>query len=110
MLHIHRDQKFDEIPLGGGDSLLAKFAKFCDFGNSGNLRIFAKFAKFCALYSAPCNTLFVHVRLFFLMSEIPLEENAWNELVVALDDDATDAPAKKKAKLKYGALPVLRKH
>ena len=82
--------------------------KFCDFGNFGNLRVFAKFAKFCACYSAPCNTLFLHVWLFFLMSDIPSKEDALNELVVAPDDDAADAPAKKNPKLDYGAKTTLR--
>ena len=40
---------------------------------------------------------------FFLMSDIPPEEDALSELVAALDDDVADAPAKKKLKLNYGA-------
>ena len=36
--------------------------------------LLAKFAKFCACFSAPCNILFLHVRLsFFLMNDIPPE-------------------------------------
>ena len=63
-----------------------------------NLRIFAKF---CACSSAPCNTLFLHVRLFFLISEIPPEEDALTELFAAPDDDAANAPPTKKPKLNY---------
>ena len=37
------------------------------------------------------------------MSEIPPKEDALNELVAARDDEAADAPAKKKPKLNYGA-------
>jgi hypothetical protein len=33
------------------------------------------------------------------MSDIPPEEDALNELVAAPDDDAADAPAKKKAEV-----------
>ena len=74
--------------MGGENSLPAKCAKFCDVDNFGNLRNFAKFAKFCACWSAPCNTLFLHVRLFFpLMIDIPAEEDALNELVAAPDGD-----------------------
>ena len=79
------------------------------FGNFGNLQIFAKVANFCACYSAPRNTLFLHVRLFFfLMSEIPPEEDALNELVATPDDDAADS--QKKPKLNHDAKTTPEAH
>ena len=66
--------------------------EICEFLQ--NLR---KFVPAIVLPAIPCSCM------LGLMSDIPPEEDALNELVAALDDDAADAPAKKKPKLNYGA-------
>ena len=64
------------------------------------LRNLRNFAPAIVLPAIPCSCM---LGFFFLMSEIPPEEDALNEPVAAPDDDATDAPAKKRPKLNYGA-------
>ena len=60
------------------------------------LRNVRNFAPAISLPAIPCPCT---LGFFFLMSEIPPEEDALNELVAAPDDKAADAPAKKKAQV-----------
>ena len=68
------------------------------------LEIFVKSSEICVLLrllpAIPCSCM---LGFFFLRSEIPQEEDVLNELAAAPNDDATNAPAKKKPKLNYRA-------